>query len=513
VIGGGGNDSLSGGVGNDSFFGSGGNDTIDGGTGFDTAGYSALSQSVQVQAINSNTFALGINGSTKDERLVNIEALIGGSGDDLFDMELVSATSVNLSLVGNAGNDTFKSGKGSDTLSGGADNDLYYVNDSTDLIIEDAAGGFDRVYMSGTSFNLATNGANVEELYHRVYKYGVYETSDFTGIGNALDNLIAGGTGNDSLVGGGGDDTFRWTGGNDVIDGEGGNDGGTAGTSNLVDFSYIGTKSNVLDLSSSNRIEAEQKSEQGWLVKILNLAGTVINSVSMSNITGLWGSNGNDLFKLGEGNKGLTIDGKGGTDTIDYANLGSGTSVSLNLATGSAVLKGTSKRTDTFASISNASGGKGNDLLRLDWSSINLSKLDAGSGTDTVSFANSTNDITLSGSSFSNLLSNAEYIDFSGTSGTVSLSLGGDDVQKLLTGSSSSSSYAGVLDLKFDASGDSLSLLNNGSYSYWNSSDVNATAGKFNDGTNFSISGSTQQYVYVFDTNHTTLLATLYLHT
>jgi hypothetical protein len=269
----------------------------------------------------------------------------------------------------------------------------------------------------------------------------------------------------------------------------------------------------VLDLSSSNRIEAEQKSEQGWLVKILNLAGTVINSVSMSNITGLWGSNGNDLFKLGEGNKGLTIDGKGGTDTIDYANLGSGTSVSLNLATGSAVLKGTSKRTDTFASISNASGGKGNDLLRLDWSSINLSKLDAGSGTDTVSFANSTNDITLSGSSFSNLLSNAEYIDFSGTSGTVSLSLGGDDVQKLLTGSSSSSSYAGVLDLKFDASGDSLSLLNNGSYSYWNSSDVNATAGKFNDGTNFSISGSTQQYVYVFDTNHTTLLATLYLHT
>jgi hypothetical protein len=158
-------------------------------------------------------------------------------------------------------------------------------------------------------------------------------------------------------------------------------------------------------------------------------------------------------------------------------------------------------------------GGAGSDLLRLDWSSINLSKLDAGSGTDTVSFANSTNDITLSGSSFSNLLSNAEYIDFSGTNGTVSLSLGGDDVQKLLTGSSSSSSYAGVLDLKFDASGDSLSLLNNGSYSYWNSSDVNATAGKFNDGTNFSISGSTQQYVYVFDTNHTTLLATLYLHT
>ena len=156
-------------------------------------------------------------------------------------------------------------------------------------------------------------------------------------------------------------------------------------------------------------------------------------------------------------------------------------------------------------------GGAGNDLLRLDWSSINY-RLDGGAGTDTINLGGTSN-ATLSGSSFSNLLSNAEFLDFSGTSGSVSLSLGGDDIQKILTGSSSTSSYAGVLDVKFDSSGDSLSLLSNGSYSYWNSSDANATSGKFNDGTNFSISGTTQQYVYVFDTNHTTLLATLYFHT
>ena len=156
-------------------------------------------------------------------------------------------------------------------------------------------------------------------------------------------------------------------------------------------------------------------------------------------------------------------------------------------------------------------GGAGNDLLRLDWSSINY-RLDGGAGTDTINLGGTSN-ATLSGSSFSNLLSNAEFLDFSGTSGAVSLSLGGDDIQKILTGSSSSSSYAGLLDVKFDSSGDSLSLLSNGSYSYWSSSDVNATSGQIANGTNFSITNSTNSYVYVFDTNHTTLLATLYFHT
>jgi len=156
-------------------------------------------------------------------------------------------------------------------------------------------------------------------------------------------------------------------------------------------------------------------------------------------------------------------------------------------------------------------GGAGNDLLRLDWSSINY-RLDGGAGTDTINLGGTSN-ATLSGSSFSNLLSNAEFLDFSGTSGAVSLSLGGDDIQKILTGSTSSSSNAGLLDVKFASSGDSLSLLSNGNYSYWNSSDVNATTGQIANGTDYSITNGTNSYVYVFDTKHTTLLATLYFHT
>ena len=111
----------------------------------------------------------------------------------------------------------------------------------------------------------------------------------------------------------------------------------------------------------------------------------------------------------------------------------------------------------------------------------------------------------------SDLLSNVEYIDFSNTSGLASLSLGGDDVQKILKGSTQSSD-AGTLELKFDLN-DKFTLLANDGYSYWNSNDINATTGKIDAGTTYSIDGSTNSYVYVFDANHTTLLATLYFHT
>ncbi|MFM8608453.1 MAG: calcium-binding protein, partial [Hyphomicrobiales bacterium] len=269
---------------------------------------------------------------------------------------------------------------------------------------------------------------------------------------------------NDTLIGDDGNNLLSGGKGNDTLDG-GANTGNVI---DIADYSYTGTALSV------------------------TLNGT---TSSFSNFTVTGGSGDTDTVRNVEG-----LIGGSGADTI----IGDSLANYLDGGVGNDSLVG--------GSSDSLFGGAGNDMLKLDWSSINY-KIDGGTGTDTVSFAGSTSDISLSGSSFSNLLSNAEYLDFSGTQGSVSLSLGGDDVQKLLTGSSSSSSYAGVLDVRFDTSGDSLSLLNNGSYSYWNSSDVNATTGKFNDGTNFSITGSTQQYVYVFDTNHTTLLATLYLHT
>ncbi|MFI8748325.1 calcium-binding protein, partial [Pseudomonas sp. NPDC077186] len=68
--------------------------------------------------------------------------------------------------------------------------------------------GIDTVWTSLASYTL---GANVENLY-----YGP-SSGNFTGTGNALDNWIQGGAGNDVLTGGGGNDTLMGGLGNDIF--------------------------------------------------------------------------------------------------------------------------------------------------------------------------------------------------------------------------------------------------------------------------------------------------------
>lgn len=454
LSGGKGNDLIAGGKGSNTLVGGVGADTLDGTAGtFDLVDYSASKTGVTVD-LNLGT---GSGGDAEGDVLNNIEAVIGSQFADL----LIAGLS-NSSIFGGDGNDTIG------------------VGDTENSVLDGGSGSNTLDYDQASSGVTATLGA--ADTKGNQFK-------NFANLsGSKHDDVLKGDDGNNVISGGKGNDSLLASKGSDLLD-------GGEGTSDTVDYSnYNDDGGLVLGLKGSTvALSLFDSGSKDNIVNVENVIGT-------KNDDRITGDDNANLLQGGQGSD--TLSGKDGHDTL----LGGDGADRLSGGIGNDTIIGGGGADSLF-------GGAGSDLLRLDWSSINLSKLDAGSGTDTVSFANSTNDITLSGSSFSNLLSNAEYIDFSGTNGTVSLSLGGDDVQKLLTGSSSSSSYAGVLDLKFDASGDSLSLLNNGSYSYWNSSDVNATTGKFNDGTNFSISGSTQQYVYVFDTNHTTLLATLYLHT
>nr|WP_324730758.1 calcium-binding protein [Pseudomonas sp. IT1137] len=147
---------IGGGAGNDTLIGGAGNDTLIGGTGNDT--------------------------------------LIGGTGND--------------TLIGGAGNDTLIGGAGADTMAGGAGNDTYEVTDLGDVVIELAGEGTDTVRTSLTSYTL---GANVENL-------NFDGSGNFTGIGNALDNTIVGGAGDDTLIGGAGADTMVGGAGNDTYE-------------------------------------------------------------------------------------------------------------------------------------------------------------------------------------------------------------------------------------------------------------------------------------------------------
>jgi len=102
-------------------------------------------------------------------------------------------------------------------MEGGADNDVYVVDNLGDVVMELAGGGDDRVV---ASINW-TLGAEFERL-------SFIGTADLNGtgndlanrlIGNAGMNVLSGGEGNDSLYGNLGNDTLVGGGGADLLDG------------------------------------------------------------------------------------------------------------------------------------------------------------------------------------------------------------------------------------------------------------------------------------------------------
>ncbi|WBS03490.1 calcium-binding protein [Pseudoduganella sp. SL102] len=145
-----------------------------------------LAGHVEHAAITS-TVAINVTGNAADNTLTGnaaANALVGGEGDD--------------TLIG---------GRGNDTLTGGAGDDVYSVDAAGDVVVEAADGGYDIVEATVTKVTLADN---VEELRFT-------GKAAFTGIGNALDNVIGGGAGSDKLTGGLGADTFVINTGNDTI--------------------------------------------------------------------------------------------------------------------------------------------------------------------------------------------------------------------------------------------------------------------------------------------------------
>ena len=269
--------------------------------------------------------------------------------------------------------------------------------------------------------------------------------------------------GNDTLVGGTG---------NDSLDGGG-------QTSDTLDYSYVvsgGTTDGIhgvtltLNGSTASSVTGLAATDQDTIKNFENVIGTSFND----DITG--DANANSIFG-GAGDDTLT--GGGGNDTL--------------------------------------SGGFGNDVLKLDWSSLNLSNLDGGAGTDTVMLSGTGSvSLNFTASSFTGVLSNAEYLDFSNatSSNNVSVNLDGAGIQKILTGSTSNSN-AGILDLKLDAGhNDTLTLAANGTYSYWDAATGGNQISNGTSATSVNVSALTTAGadIYVFDSTHTTLLADLHYH-
>jgi hypothetical protein len=197
----GGNDSIDGLAGNDSILGAAGNDTLSGGAGADTLGggtgndlffvTDAADVVIELAGGGADTIIASVNMTMPDQvEVLQIASgisgitITGGAGNDM--------------LIGNELANTFNGGAGADTLGGGTGNDLFFVTDAGDVVIELAGGGADTII---ASVNM-TMPDQVEAMHI---------ASGISGI------TITGGAGNDMLVGNGLANTFNGGAGDDVI--------------------------------------------------------------------------------------------------------------------------------------------------------------------------------------------------------------------------------------------------------------------------------------------------------
>ncbi|MDX2228241.1 MAG: M10 family metallopeptidase C-terminal domain-containing protein [Leptolyngbyaceae cyanobacterium bins.349] len=212
LLGGLGNDFLVGWAGNDSLVGGDGNDTLEGRSGNDTLIGGAGNDSLW--SGSGHDVLYGGDGNDTLEGFSGNDTLYGEAGDDW--------------MKGEAGDNLLDGGTGADTMAGAAGNDTYHVDHVGDVVTELVNQGTDTVF-AALDYTLA---ANVEHL--------TLTGAATRGIGNGLNNAIAGNTwnnyldgldGNDTLFGNAGSDTlYGGFGSDELLGGDGDDyvDGGTA---------------------------------------------------------------------------------------------------------------------------------------------------------------------------------------------------------------------------------------------------------------------------------------------
>jgi len=210
LTGNGGSDVLDGGYDDDVLDGGAGADTLIGGEGRDLAEYGRSPGSVHVSLIDN----IGLFNDADGDSFSGIEdihgsfhwddVLIGDHGDNVLDGLYGDDI-----LHGLGGADILIGGGGANTMVGGGGNDVYYVENGADQVVEAGGEGIDTV-VTYVSYVL-TAGADVETLNTE----NVFGTSAIDLTGNASGNDIIGNNGRNVLNGGDARATLTGVGGQD----------------------------------------------------------------------------------------------------------------------------------------------------------------------------------------------------------------------------------------------------------------------------------------------------------
>ncbi len=213
------NNFIKGNNGNNLLDGSWGIDTLEGGAGDDI--YAVDSEKDVVVEGSGAGNDIVYSASWKWTMSMNIEKLVliddmGGTG--------IGNSAGNM-IIGDDSNNTLDGKAGGDTLIGGGGNDIYFVDSSSDQVIESVDEGNDTI-------NSSVAAATIQTLVHveNLTLLGTLASSatgnlqNNTITGNANNNAMSGLEGNDNLFGMAGKDSMDGGLGNDTLDGGMGND-------------------------------------------------------------------------------------------------------------------------------------------------------------------------------------------------------------------------------------------------------------------------------------------------
>jgi Ca2+-binding RTX toxin-like protein len=392
------------------------------------------------------------------------DVLVGGDGDDTFYVAATKqaattidgGTGTNTLVAANMANTWMVTGTSAGTLNGiafsdianltgGTLNDFFQIEGGSLTGIVNGGSGINTLDYSAFSgpitVNLQTKAASAIGSFTSIGALVGSASTQDTLIGpNATTtwNLTGTNVGNvagvsfsafETLMGGTGADTFKLAAGasfSGTVNGGSGNDKvdystfGSPITFNLQIQSAtgIGSFASIELLTGSSGVDTlvGPNLTNAWQITASN-AGKV-GTFTFTAVENLTGGTANDTFKFSN-RKGVTgsIDGGGGSDTLDYSLYTTAVIVDLTAGTATGVTGG-------VANIANATGGAGNDSLTGN-AADNI--LIGNAGNDTLNGGNGGNDILAGGAGNDVLLGGPDRSLLLGGAGNDQLTGGGDD--------------------------------------------------------------------------------------
>ncbi|SEH29930.1 calcium-binding protein [Magnetospirillum fulvum] len=430
---------LVGSAGNDTFIGgtAAGSATMDGAGGTNWISYQYPGSSGVT--VNLATGANG--GAASNDHFINIENVLGSSGNDTFfadaaansfvgggGTDVVSyagLTAVTVDQTGGnrgtgaASGDTYG---GIATILGGSGNDTFVGGTAAGSATMDGAGGSNWVTYQNAAGSAtldlgggtANGGAALNDRLFNIANIVASSHGD-TLTGNGADNSFISGAGADTIDGGSGHDTVDYSadasshtvnlasngnhGGKaegDRLDNIevviGGNSGDTLTGNATASTTLIGGTGNDL-LAGGSAADYFNGGAGADVVTYDGLGTVTVDQTAGNHGTGaaagdqyvnvetIVGSSGVDTFVGGTASGSATMDGGGGRDWIDYEYLAVGVGVTVNLASGTTSGAVT---TDRFVNIENVYGSVNNDVFIA--SGLG-NTFNGGGGSDWVSYA------------------------------------------------------------------------------------------------------------------------------